>query len=204
MTRELDGINFESRLRIEPYCDPVGDPLGHDPRSTYVERFWLPVLGPSTTLLLRLLVNRLDRHPTGCTIDVTETARELGLGERPGRHGPFLRSVSRAIDFDMARSLGPGSVAIRQRLPTLSARHLARLPDSLQIEHARFMNPTTTDPITRRGQQLALSLLELGESIGDTERQLALWNIGNELAHRCTLWASDELNGARKRSATMV
>jgi hypothetical protein len=35
-------------LRVEPWPDPVIDEVGHDPRSSYVETFWLPVLGPTT------------------------------------------------------------------------------------------------------------------------------------------------------------
>ena len=35
------------QLAIEPWPDPVIDRLGHDPRSAYVERFWLSILGPS-------------------------------------------------------------------------------------------------------------------------------------------------------------
>jgi hypothetical protein len=35
-------------LNVEPWADPVVDELGVDPRAPYVERFWLPVLGPST------------------------------------------------------------------------------------------------------------------------------------------------------------
>lgn len=35
-------------LRISRWDDPVVDAIGHDPRSTYVERFWLALLGPST------------------------------------------------------------------------------------------------------------------------------------------------------------
>ena len=42
-------------LTIESWQDPVIDELGHDPRSAYVEKFWLPVLGPSTIWFLRRL-----------------------------------------------------------------------------------------------------------------------------------------------------
>ncbi|MDQ6911186.1 MAG: hypothetical protein M3Z84_10475, partial [Actinomycetota bacterium] len=35
-------------LAIRPWPDGVIDALGHDPRSQYVERFWLGILGPST------------------------------------------------------------------------------------------------------------------------------------------------------------
>src|SRR5215470_15811471 len=35
-------------LIIYPWTDPVVDAVGHDPRSPYVEHFWLGILGPST------------------------------------------------------------------------------------------------------------------------------------------------------------
>ena len=206
MTSTLEGISFGAFLELEPFPDPVIDTLGHDPRSAYVERFWLPVLGPSTTLLLRLLTDRLEGSQKGMRIDVAETARALGLGQRQGRHGPFLRSLARAIDFDMVRYLGPGVIGVRRSLPTLSHRHLARLPESLQREHADAVRliGTTTDLMVRRGQQLALSLLALGESSQDTQRQLTRWSFDETVAHECALWAARELEragneaGARK------
>jgi hypothetical protein len=30
------------------WTDPVIDTLGHDPRSWYVEQFWLGIIGPTT------------------------------------------------------------------------------------------------------------------------------------------------------------
>ena len=36
-----------AHLRIVPWRDEVIDRVGHDPRSAYVERFWLGILGPS-------------------------------------------------------------------------------------------------------------------------------------------------------------
>jgi hypothetical protein len=33
---------------IVPWPDPMIDTLGHDPRSFYVEAFWLPILGPTS------------------------------------------------------------------------------------------------------------------------------------------------------------
>lgn len=46
--RTGDADPLDRVLRIQPWPDPVVDDHGHDPRSAYVERFWLPVLGPST------------------------------------------------------------------------------------------------------------------------------------------------------------
>ena len=49
----VDGRLDELVLHIRPWSDDVVDKLGFDPRSSYVEDFWLPTLGPSTTWLLR-------------------------------------------------------------------------------------------------------------------------------------------------------
>ncbi len=35
-------------LLVVPWADPVCDDLGVDPRGAYVERFWLPLLGPTS------------------------------------------------------------------------------------------------------------------------------------------------------------
>ena len=44
---EQDG---PTHLLVRPWIDPVLDEVGHDPRSPYVERFWLSSLGPSSTV----------------------------------------------------------------------------------------------------------------------------------------------------------
>lgn len=37
-----------THLHVRPWADTVVDRLGHDPRSAYVEAFWLGILGPLT------------------------------------------------------------------------------------------------------------------------------------------------------------
>ena len=76
------------RLRVERLGRPGDRRGGHDPRSAYVETFWLPVLGPSTTWLLRHLTIRLEESPEGIELDVEDTARSLGLGERLSPNAP--------------------------------------------------------------------------------------------------------------------
>ncbi len=66
-----------SVLSILPWPDGVIDALGHDPRSLYVERFWLGILGPSTTWLLRHLASGLDASPGGFDLDLAQTAQAL-------------------------------------------------------------------------------------------------------------------------------
>src|ERR1700737_3809511 len=93
-------------LTIRPWPDDVIDALGFDPRSAYVEAYWLGILGPSTTWLFRRLVAGLDRSPEGFELPLAETARQLGLGDRGGRHSPFLRAITRTVQFDLARPAG--------------------------------------------------------------------------------------------------
>ncbi|MGD0742751.1 MAG: hypothetical protein ABSA31_05620 [Acidimicrobiales bacterium] len=189
-------IAFGRWVRVSRWVDPATDEVGHDARSEYVERFWLPVLGPSTTCLLRLLASRLSRSPAGCVLDVTETARALGLGERPGRHAPFLRTIARAVDFQMIRVEQRDLVAARVRLPSLPERHLARLPVSLRAAHRLADSPPTADQAERlrnQGKQLALSLASIGAAREEIEHQLLSWRFDRSLAEACASWASAEV-----------
>ncbi|HEY5888143.1 MAG TPA: hypothetical protein VIT24_10480, partial [Acidimicrobiales bacterium] len=88
-------------FHLRPWVDTVIDRVGHDPRSRYVEQFWLGILGPSTTWLLRLVAHRLDREPDGFDLDVGDTARCLGLGSPEGRHSPIHRAVERTVRFGL-------------------------------------------------------------------------------------------------------
>jgi hypothetical protein len=174
----------------------VIDKVGHDPRSVYVETFWLPVLGPSTTWLLRHLSIRLEESPQGVELDVEDTARSLGLGERLGPNAPFVRTLKRCVDFDMAEWRGPRQLAVRLRLPPLARRHLRRLPESLQARHEAMQEPlqpsSSAESLRRHGYQLALSLVDLGEDQQTTEQQLRRWRFHPALATECAAWAVEE------------
>jgi hypothetical protein len=179
-------------IHVRPWADPVVDELGHDPRSTYVERFWLGVLGPSTTLLLRRIAAGLEQSPSGFDLSLAETARALGIGG-DGRHSPFVRALGRCCQFEMARPESAEVLAVRRKLPPLSRRHLVRLPESLQAEHQAWVESRLREPeierLRRRSRRLALSLLELGEDPEATERQLQRWRFHPALCHESTRWA---------------
>ena len=178
-------------LLVVPWDDPVIDQVGYDPRAAYVERFWLGILGPSATWLLRLLVDRLDRSPEGYRLDLDECASALGLGHR-GAAGAFPRTVNRCCQFGAARFPGPATFEVRRKLPPLSQRQIGRLPRALQLDHARWVDrpprPSPTD-LVERARQLALSLLQLGEDAAGTERQLHRWRFHPTMASDATTWA---------------
>src|SRR5205809_3125197 len=77
----LPALQIDS-LHVVPWPDDVIDALGPDPRSNYVEMFWLGTLGPSTTWLLRRMVAGFDSQPDGYELSLSETATCLGLGNK--------------------------------------------------------------------------------------------------------------------------
>jgi hypothetical protein len=129
-------LPFDS-LIIFPWLDPVVDAVGHDPRSPYVEHFWLGILGPSTTLLMRRLAAAFDSCPDGFELDLAETAGALGLSATAGRHSPFARTLQRCVQFGLAQPHRRG-LAVRRKLPPLSQRQLGRLPAGVRDAHDQW------------------------------------------------------------------
>ena len=184
-----------SILPVRPWPDGVIDALGHDPRSAYVERFWLGILGPSTTWLLRFMASRLDASPEGFDLDLAATAQALGLGARGGRHSPFMRALSRCCQFDVAEARADGTLAVRRKLPPLSRRQILRLPPDLAAAHQAWQESQLQLPAheqqRRRARRLALSLIQLGEDVEATEHQLARWKFHPLLCREATAWAAE-------------
>lgn len=185
------------RLRVVAWQEPVVDSVGHDPRSWYVEHFWLPVLGPTSTWLLRRLVAGLDSVGDGFVLQTAETARALGLGGREGKHAPFGRAVQRCVSFEAARRQGSDTLAVRRHLPNLLRRHLVRLPDRLQRMHAAWLVAQQRLPTFEaervRARRLALGLVELGDDGDALGLQLLRWGVHPALADDAVRWARDRL-----------
>jgi len=130
-------VDGAAHLSVVPWPDPFLDREGHDPRSPYSERFWLPTLGPSTYLLHRHLVGGLDRSPSGWVLDPLEVSMALGLGPTSSKNAPFGKALVRLIRFRQAEVRPDDALAVRVNLPPLSQRQVDRLPPGLQAEHHR-------------------------------------------------------------------
>lgn len=124
-----------STLTIRPWWDPSLASSGFDPRSEYVERFWLGVLGPSVVLLIRRLARGLSEHPEGFSVDLGDTARALGLSTATGRNAPMPRTLDRACMFSVMRRVGEAEYDARTHLPRLTQRQLNRLPAVVRSSH---------------------------------------------------------------------
>ena len=126
-----------TRLEVLAWPDPLIDQLGFDPRSVYVEQFWLGIVGPSAVWLHRLLVRELESQPDGFTLDLNMVAQQLGVGLRGGRNAPVHRTIDRLCRFGLARR-GGSSIAVRRMVPPLTAVQVSRLPETLRAAHEHF------------------------------------------------------------------
>jgi hypothetical protein len=162
----------EPTLVVVPWHDDVVDPIGYDPRSPYVEMFWLNILGPTATWLLRRVVDGLDHYPGGYELDLEQTAKALGLGYSRGTLNPFARALHRCVLFGAAQPVD-GGLAVRRRLPPVSARHLARMPDHLRDAHRSWLRAATTPEAEMiRARILAAAMVAAGDPLDSLERQL--------------------------------
>ena len=160
-------------LMIVPWHDPVVDSVGFDVRSQYVELFWLNVLGPTATWVLRRLVLGFDRYPLGYELHLGETASALGLAYTAGTANVFLRSLNRCILFGVSQPTD-GGLAVRRRVPAVGTRHLARMPPHLQEAHKEWALPIRHVSMAdlERARILAKAMIDTGDDADAVERQL--------------------------------
>ncbi|MDO8390836.1 MAG: hypothetical protein Q7V57_10130 [Actinomycetota bacterium] len=167
----VSDLPADATLMVVPWHDPVVDAVGFDVRSTYVELFWLNVLGPTATWALRRLVTGLDRYPLGYELDLDETAGMLGLAYSAGTSNSFGRALQRCVLFGMSQPV-PGGLAVRRRVPPVATRHLARMPERLRAMHAQWQVRTYTTDDLERGRALAETMVAAGDDPEVVERQL--------------------------------
>ncbi len=178
---DATALSASPTIVIRPWVDPVVDDDGHDPRSRYVELFWLGVLGPTATWLVRRLAAGLDRAPEGYDLDLADTAREMGLGFAVGRASPFTKALHRCLMFGTAHPM-PTGLAVRRRLPTVAHRHLRRMPESVQAAHDEWQRTTITLDELSRAHRLALAMVDAGDEPGLVEHQLVALGVRSATA----------------------
>lgn len=192
-SRNQPAALFESDvITLIPWTDHHTEIFGHDPRSAYVERFWLGTLGPSTTWFLRHCASLLE-DAEEVRVNLRETAIVLGIGFESGARSAMVKTVSRACRFRTARPVGATTLAVRLRLPLLSHGQPRRMPEDLQQSHDEYMSATATNGAflsqQPRARQVALSLVECGDSISETELELGRMRFHPAVAADAVRWA---------------
>ena len=126
-------------VRLVETADRVshGWPIG----STFVEEFWLPILGPSSVALLRRFDRHADSYRRATSINLAEVAVSIGLGDSITKHSPIIRTLDRLVRFDAARWADRddqvGELVIYTHLFAVPTRLLSQLPERLRADHHR-------------------------------------------------------------------
>ena len=128
---------------VAEWSDPVVAAVGFDAFSEYVEWFWLPVLGPTATWLLR----RPTHHARRCAdeasrtvpVDGRATAAALGIGWDRGRPNPFVRALQRLEMFGLVHTTSSG-LAVRTFVPPITNQQIQRLPEHLRRAHPAWIS----------------------------------------------------------------
>ncbi len=156
---ETDLLSACNSVMILPWIDPLADPCGHDPRSTYTEMFWLGTLGPTVTWLIRFTAYLLDGYPQGITVHPDEICLRIGIGCGTGPNSALMKAVRRCIRFELARlplpvephrysgehaSNSTLTLEVRKRLPLLPVKYLDRLPEQMRKFHERYVHDLIT------------------------------------------------------------
>lgn len=152
-------------VRLTTTTDRLYELHGMPVDSQYFERFWLPIIGPSATLLARAVVQTAAAG--GCEMPLDALAASIGLGG-VGHHSPVLRTMRRLHQFDVAqfvedRPAEPLWLAVRTHVQTLPHRHVRRLPEPLRSIHDEYLASLT--PATSQAEQLA-EVVALRRSVG--------------------------------------
>ena len=196
------GGDGTSQLWVEPWVDlGTGTAGGHHPRSPYVELFWLGVLGPSATWLIRRLAMRLEEEPEGYFMSTAEIAGEIGLGSRQALQSAFDRAFERCCRFGLMQRGRHNTLFVRTRLPDLTSRMAERLPPRLRTTHDRWHRSRHSGPhgadVPARARRLAMALLACGDEPDSVERQLHSWQFHPAVAFDAAAWAAEQHTRAK-------
>jgi hypothetical protein len=98
---------FPATLTLHTWRDDAEPSHAFQVGTNYVERLWLPLLGPSAIALVRLLAELIDDGGDGQAIDVDSLAQALGVGATARRaNSPLARAVRRLERFGVVKLEG--------------------------------------------------------------------------------------------------
>lgn len=137
MTEHVPGSRLVIHARPHPDFEVqrAGFPLDH----RYVEQCWAPVIGPSSTLLLRRLP-WLWRAGTTVNVEVGDLGRSLGLGAGTSRNSIIGRTLERVVAYRFAEWSAAGVLDVFTEARPLSARQLENVPTWTRVLHEQLLD----------------------------------------------------------------
>lgn len=136
---------MDIRLIRRPHTNQMVRASGIEPTDPYLEMCWLPVVGPSTTALVRHIAH-VTADGGEAHVPLSDLGRQLGLGpvEVPSRNNRLIRTLTRAEQFGLAFSSinVPGesmTLGINSEIALVPNRMLERLPYAARQHHAAIV-----------------------------------------------------------------
>ncbi len=121
---------------LKTWPDLLIDTLGYPVDSDYVERFWLPSLGPTSLLMLRRLsATAVAGRPT---IDLAALGACLGISPSLSASRPIAQTLARLARFELV-ALEDATLKVRTAVGPLNRRQVMRLPAFLAHQHDNLM-----------------------------------------------------------------
>jgi hypothetical protein len=129
-------------VTFKPWIDPVIDHFDIDPAGHYSRIAWLPIIGPSSWVILGTVALRLHADQS-VTWQLSELARDHGLG-RPDRPSLIVARTLRRLEyFGLIRFEAPDVAQARTKMPPLSGRQLRRCASHVRVLHDQFFAQAT-------------------------------------------------------------
>jgi hypothetical protein len=119
---------------VQRLIDPAVPGHGFAVTSVYVESVVLPIVGPTSFVLLRRLAIWLEASPAGVYIELADVAADLCLGRKTNRNSPIRHTIARLCRFDMAQ-WQPDALAVRTIIAPVPPGQLARLSPRVAAIH---------------------------------------------------------------------
>lgn len=114
-------------LHPVPHPDPGVARAGFELSDPYLEACWAPVVGPSSTLLLRQCPERW-KAGVPARVEAADLARSIGLGRGTARNSPLTRTLERLERFGFVHRVSATELSVYTEVPPVPGRQLDRLP----------------------------------------------------------------------------
>jgi hypothetical protein len=128
-----------THLHVTRWDDPVTEKEGFAARSYYVEWFWLPVLGPTATVLFWRLQSFIDIERQEFSITLDALGQDIGLGTSETKHSPLRRAISQLVRFGLAKRMASGQLLVRRFVGPIPQQQVDRFPPTVQEVHREIV-----------------------------------------------------------------
>lgn len=168
-------MSMTTFIPIQPNNNSTVSFLANDP---YIDKFWLPILGPTATLLLHELMGKALVSPDAFTSSIRELSCIIGVGNREGSASPIAKNLKRLCDFGLISKYND-YYYVPTNIEMMGEDKLRKLSYTLQSEHKKWIYCLNQDTLATQRQKARFLFASLTlKSIGTNEIIRALSRSG--------------------------